>query len=97
MKKHEVLHRLTEHGLEIRRQFAVKELAVFGSVVRDEADAGSDVDVLVTFEGRADFDRFMDLKFYLEALLGAQVDLVTQDALRPRLRPKIEREAIYVT
>ena len=96
MTKQETLDRLTKHGPEIRRRFAVKTLAVFGSLARGEADAGSDVDVLVAFEGRADFDGFMDLKFYLEELLGVRVDLVTDHALRPRLRPAIEREAIHV-
>jgi predicted nucleotidyltransferase len=54
------------------------------------------VDVLVVFEGRADFDRFMDLKLYLEDLINMKVDLVTQDALRPQLRSGIEQEAIHV-
>ena len=96
MKRHEVLSRLTAHGPDIRQRFAVRDLAIFGSVARDDADTGSDVDVLVAFEGRANFDRFMDLKFYLESLLGTRVDLVTRNALRPRLRPQIEQEAIHV-
>ena len=55
-----------------------------------------DVDVLVVFEGRADFDRFMDLKLYLEDLINMKVDLVTQEALRPQFRSGIEQEAIHV-
>jgi predicted nucleotidyltransferase len=54
------------------------------------------VDVLVSFEGPADFDRFMELKFYLEDVLGRPVDLVTHPALRPELRARIEREATRV-
>jgi predicted nucleotidyltransferase len=96
MRKQQVLDRLAERIEEMRQRFGVKTLAVFGSVVRDEADAASDVDVLVAFKAPADFDRFMDLKFFLEDLLDARVDLVTDKALRPRLRPYIEREAIYV-
>jgi len=96
MKSQEVLGRLSGSLSEICRRFRVQKLALFGSVARDEASENSDVDVLVDFEGRADFDRFMDLKFYLEDLLGAKVDLVTQDGLRPRMRPEIEREAIRV-
>jgi predicted nucleotidyltransferase len=45
-------------------------LALFGSVARDEATAESDVDLLVEFEGGATFDRYMDLKFFLEECLG---------------------------
>lgn len=96
MTKHEVLDRLTERAQDVRQRFAVKTLAVFGSVARGEGRAGSDVDVLVAFDGPADFDRFMDLKFFLEDILGVRVDLVTDKALRPQLRPAIEREAIHV-
>ncbi|MCD5408066.1 DNA polymerase subunit beta, partial [Candidatus Bipolaricaulota bacterium] len=49
------------------------------------------------FEGPATFDRYMGLKFFLEDLLGRRVDLVTKRALKTRLRPYVEREAIYVT
>jgi uncharacterized protein len=51
---------------------------------------------LVTFEGAPNFDRFMDLKFYLEDIFGRKIDLVTRNALRPELRPQIDREAIHV-
>jgi hypothetical protein len=82
---------------EIRQRFSVRRLSVFGSVVRDEASEGSDVDVLVVFDRKATFDLFMDLKFYLEELLGAGVDLVTDKALRPQVRRTIEQELIHVS
>jgi hypothetical protein len=63
---------------------------------RDEAGPASDIDILVDFQGRADFDRYMDLKFFLEGLLQRRVDLVTRAALKPRMRPIVEREAIRV-
>ena len=97
MDKQDVLDRLSEQGQKIRKRFAVRKLSVFGSVSRGDAEAGSDLDVLVEFEGRADFDRFMDLKFYLEDLLGERVDLVTLNAIKPHLRAEIEREAIRVS
>jgi predicted nucleotidyltransferase len=81
---------------EIRVRFGVKKLAVFGSVARDQARESSDVDVLVDFEGGVSFDRFMDLKFYLEELLGVPVDLVTRNAIRPQMRAVIEDEALDV-
>lgn len=82
---------------EIRQRFPVKSLAVFGSVARDEAVDNSDVDILVEFNQRATFDIFMDLKFYLEELLGMSVDLVTDKALRPQVRRAIEKEIVNVT
>jgi len=97
MKRNEILKTLRAHRDELRQRFGVKSLAVFGSVARGEARPDSDVDILVEFEGRATFDRYMGLKFFLEDLLGRRVDLVTRKALKPRMRPFVEREAIYVT
>jgi predicted nucleotidyltransferase len=54
------------------------------------------VDVLVDFGSPPSFDRYMDVKFFLEELLGRRVDLVTETALRERLRPHVEREAVPV-
>jgi len=97
LSKNEILEILRKHRDELRKRFGVKSPAVFGSVARGEAGPESDVDILVEFEGRATFDRYMGLKFFLEDLLGRRVDLVTRKALKPRLRPFVEREAIYVT
>jgi len=96
VNKEETIRRLVEHRQELVR-LGVKSLALFGSVVRDEAQPTSDVDLLVEFEGQGTFDRYMELKFYLEQLLGCRVDLVTRKALKPRLRDVVEKEALYVT
>ena len=74
----------------------VGELYLFGSFARDEARDDSDVDLLVEFTCPPSFDRFMDLKFFLEEALGIPVDLVTRRALKPILRSEIEREAVRV-
>lgn len=74
----------------------VNSLALFGSVARDEARYDSDVDILVDFEPPITFDRYMDVKFYLEEQLGTKVDLVTRKALKAQIRENVEREAIYV-
>ena len=96
MSKPDVMSILKNHGPELRKRFGLRRLAVFGSVARGEALTGSDVDLLVDFEGTPDFDRYMDLKFHLEDLLGRKVDLATPGALRPRLKPRIEQEAVDV-
>ena len=96
MRRTEALAILKGHAGELTRRFRVRDLTLFGSVARDEATQDSDVDVLVEFDGPATFDRFMDLKFFLEEILSARVDLVTRAALRPRVRPVIDREAIRV-
>lgn len=95
MRREDAINRLQAHRKEIQA-FGVKSLALFGSMSRDEAGPDSGVDLLVAFEGRPSFDAFMDLKFFLEDLLKRKVDLVTEGALKPRMRPALEREAIRV-
>jgi predicted nucleotidyltransferase len=96
MNRDQVLDELRCHRPEIEARFAVKHLSIFGSAARDELRADSDIDVLVEFNGKATFDGYMGLKLYLEHLLGRNIDLVTRDAVRPRMRPLIEREAMHV-
>ncbi|MBW3538992.1 MAG: nucleotidyltransferase family protein [Planctomycetes bacterium] len=96
MNSHEIIRLLSERLPDIRQRFAVRELALFGSVARDEGRPDSDVDLLVTFADRPTFDNYMGLKLYLEDLLGVSVDLVIHSDLRPALRPRIEQEALYV-
>jgi len=97
VQSQEILTRLKENISEIRRRFSVEKLSIFGSFARGESSAQSDLDVLVSFERKVTFDLFMDLKFYLEELLGIKVDLVTDKALRPLVRRAIEGEIIDVT
>ena len=96
MKRAKALQVLKNHLPEIRQRFGVTHLALFGSTSRDEAGLESDIDILVTFDGPATSSRYFGLQFYLEDLLDAPVDLVTDKALRPELRPYVEQEAIHV-
>jgi len=96
MDKQVLLKLLSGKVEEIRKRFSVKTLSIFGSAARGEMDDDSDVDILVAFNQKASFDLFMDLKFYLEDLLGTSVDLVTDKALRPQVRQTIEGELINV-
>jgi predicted nucleotidyltransferase len=96
MNKAKVLELLAARDREIRTRFGVKTLALFGSAARDEMRETSDVDLLVQFTGPATLDGYMDLKFYLEGVLGLPVDLVTDKGLREEIRPAVEREAIRV-
>lgn len=96
MKREQILSQLRAHKPHLAREFGVTDIALFGSHARDEGTAGSDIDVLVRFDGPADSRRYFGVQFYLEDLLGCSVDLVTDKALRPELRPYIEREALHV-
>jgi uncharacterized protein len=96
MKRASALSILKNLKPELMQQFGVKQLSLFGSTARDEATENSDVDILVSFDGFATSSRYFGVQFYLEDNLGCAVDLVTDKAVRPELRPFIEREAIRV-
>jgi predicted nucleotidyltransferase len=96
MKRTDTLNLLRNLKPTLAQQFGVTQLALFGSTARDEARDDSDVDILVSFDGPATSMRYFGVQFYLEDQLGCPVDLVTEKALRPELRPFIEKEAIHV-
>ena len=96
MNRERVLALLAEHKPMLAERFGVRRLALFGSFARDTAREDSDVDVLVAFDGPATAKRYFGVQFYLEDLFGREVDLVTEDALRPRLRPYVERDAVAI-
>ena len=80
----------------IRERYGVARIGIFGSVARSEETPASDIDILVEFrEGEETFDHFMDLKFYLEDLLGRKTDLVIADTLKPRIRDAVLGEVVY--
>lgn len=96
MKRAAVLDVLRKSKPLLAQRFGVTSLALFGSTVRDSASEGSDVDVLVSFNGPATSERYFGVQFYLEDQLGTSVDLVTEKALRSELRLYIEQEAVHV-
>lgn len=88
---------LREHREYLAERFGVTRIAIFGSYARGEQRDDSDVDIMVEFrEGWKTFDNYMDLKFYLEELLGRRVDLIIKSAIRSRIKPFIIEEAIFL-
>jgi uncharacterized protein len=96
MRRADVLRLIEDHRDELRSKFGVKSLRLFGSVARDSAAEHSDVDLLVAFEGAPTFRGYMDLRIFLEDLLGVDVDLVTETGLKEHARPSVEKDAIRV-
>jgi len=89
-----VLQELARRKQELNERFSVKKIGVFGSVARGEERSCSDVDIIVEL-GEPTFDNYMDLKFELEKIFRKPVDLVMADTVKPRLKPVIDKEAIY--
>lgn len=85
-KRDDILRTAIKHG--------ASNVRIFGSVARGEADAASDIDLLVDVEpGRTLFD-LSELIFDLQELLGHDVDLVTEKGLHTRIRERVLKEAI---
>jgi len=89
-----VLQTLAENGAKIRG-FGVRRLGLSGSWARGDAAPASDLDLVVEFE-RKSFDAYMDLKTFLEDLLGRPVDLVPTNAVKPHLRAPILESVVDV-
>ena len=96
MNRQAILDRLNAEAPALKQKYGVKSLAVFGSMARGDDHEGSDVDILVTFEGKATFRNFMGLKLDLEELFGRKVDLGTPNTLRPEMRERVEKDLLHV-
>ncbi|MFM2432663.1 MAG: hypothetical protein RLZZ511_3877 [Cyanobacteriota bacterium] len=95
MEREQVLAVLQQHQ-EPLKAMGVRSLSLFGSVARNQAGPDSDVDILIDLEPPLTFDRYMDVKLYLEDYLGAAVDLVSWKSLKPQIHDTVKQEAIHV-
>jgi len=93
----EVIERIRIHQ-EVLERFGVRSLALFGSVVRDEAKPTSDIDLMVEFHpGQpGGLFRYVELKQALEGVLGRPVDLITSGNIKPRLKKRILAECFPI-
>ena len=97
MTRDEILQTLSKHRDELRREYGVRSLALFGSAARNETGSESDVDILVEFDRRIGLFQFVRTKQRLEDLLSVEaVDLVLRNAVIPELQDDIYRESINV-
>jgi len=84
------------HQDEIEQRYGVSKLGVFGSHVRGDQDESSDIDIVVEMDRPNMFRAFFSLKLYLSQLLGAEVDLGLEHALKPAVREQVRKEIRYV-
>ena len=90
-----ILNKIEENSETIKKH-NVKRIGLFGSYVKNEQTAESDIDLVVEFEkGKKTFDNYMELKFFLEDLLECKVDLVIAEAIKPDLKPYIMEDVKY--
>jgi hypothetical protein len=89
---------LSEHKEELKRNYQVKDIGIFGSYVRGEQKKKSDVDILVEFEESSKLSLldFIELENYLSDMLGVKVDLVEKGTLKPRIGKHVLDEVVTV-
>ncbi len=92
----EIRDLIRAHQDELRRRYKARVVGIFGSYVRGEARAGSDLDVLAAFDSDASLLDLGGAQVMLSELLGMKVDLVPREDIRPELKARIESEAVPV-
>lgn len=96
MNAEDIVTRLRELKPIISARYKARELGLFGSFVRGEQNANSDIDILAEFDDGADLFDLIGLSLYLEEILQRQVDIVPKRALRAELQEAVLREVIAV-
>ena len=94
--KNEILRILKKELPRLRNEYGVKTIGLFGSYSREEQSVGSDVDILVQFERPVGFFKFIALEEYLKERIGENVEIVTEDALKPYIKPRVMKDVVYV-
>ena len=93
--KEEILRILRAELPHLRERFRVIRIGLFGSYAHGSQEPGSDIDILVELEPPMGLFGFTALADYLTEKLGAKVDLVTPDALKPLIKTHILEGTVY--
>jgi predicted nucleotidyltransferase len=94
--KNRIIQVLEKEMPFLKSKYRVIKCGLFGSYSLGRAGEGSDIDLLVQFEKPIGFVAFIELENYLSERLGAKVDLVAEDALKPLIKPYVMETIVYV-
>ena len=90
--------RLLQSNKQSLAEFGVEGIGLFGSFVKGQQHSKSDIDFLVEFSsGKKSYRNFIHLVYYLENLLGREVEVVTPKSISPYLKPHIDKTIEYVS
>jgi hypothetical protein len=95
LTKDYILNKLAELKPLLNRDFAVKEIGLFGSFSDGSFTETSDIDILVAFEKPIGW-KFFSLEIYLEGIFGRKIDLVTRNALKKQIKGRILKQVNYI-
>jgi predicted nucleotidyltransferase len=96
MNATEAIETLRQYEQSLRER-GVQHAALFGSVVRGESSAGSDIDIMIEVDpdARMTIFEYVGLKEYIASLFREPVDVVNREAIKPHIRPAVIADAIY--
>jgi len=95
VNKEDILVRLKNLKEEIKINYKVKTIGLFGSYINNKQKATSDIDFIVEFEDDADLFHFIRLSRYLEEIFNTKVDVISKPSLKEDLKQHILQEVIY--
>jgi predicted nucleotidyltransferase len=94
--KEEIMDALSSLTDELRKNYKVERIGLFGSYARQEQRPDSDIDLLVDFSEDADLFDLAELKYFMEEKLHHHVDIVPARALRDELKQAVLADVSYV-
>ena len=95
MTRNDIINRLREIKPELRKEYSIKKIALFGSFSDDTFTENSDIDLLVELEKPIGW-KFFSLEIYLEKIFGRKIDLVTKNALKDQIRDEILNQVQFI-
>ncbi|MCK4803287.1 MAG: nucleotidyltransferase domain-containing protein [Spirochaetes bacterium] len=92
------INKIKEIILPILLKYGIKHAGIFGSAVRGEITADSDIDILVEISKDAELDLldFVHIKHELENALKRGVDLIEYSTIKPALKENISKEEVTI-
>ncbi len=93
--RNDILNKLADLKPILYKDYAVKQIGLFGSFSDDSNTEDSDIDLLVEFEKPIGW-KFFSLEIYLENIFGRKIDLVTKNALKEQIKDRILKQVKYV-
>ena len=93
LKKH--IESINKNFEELKDEFGIKKIAIFGSTARGDNTKKSDIDIMVELSQPIGFFAFIRLENSLQKMLGKKVDLTTKNSLKPTIKKSILKEAVY--
>jgi len=87
---------IQQHKEDLKKEYGVKEIGIFGSYVKGKQKDISDLDILIELEKPIGFVKFIRLENRISDILDIKVDLVTKKALKPYIGQQILQEVRYV-